>query len=80
MFLHKSQRAEGFFNKFKRREGVMGKSALSPSSSRRKKQGRGKIGAAALGGAWPAAPGPRRRLGVGEIGQGGAGDRFPPLI
>ena len=39
-----------------------------------------KIGAAALGGAWPAAPGPRRRLGVVEIGQGGAGDRFPPLI
>ena len=40
MFLHKSQRAEGFFNKFKRREGVMGKSALSSSSPRAEEQGR----------------------------------------
>jgi len=80
LFLHKCQRVEGFFNEYKRMEGFKGKTpCLRPPHAARNRGG-GKIGAAALGGAWPATPGPRRRLEVGEIGRGGAGDRFPPSI
>ena len=66
MFLHKSQRVEGFFNKYNRTEGVMGKSALSPSFPRAEEQGRG---TALTGGGQSGRPshgGGRERAGKGE--------------
>ena len=72
MFLHKSQRVEGFSNKYNRREGVMGQSALSPSSPHIEEQGRGRRSPAAANPAVQGHGGGRERGGKEE---GGAGAR-----
>ena len=56
--------------------GFKGKTpCLRPPHAARNRGG-GKIGAAALGGAWPATPRPRRRL---EVGGNRAGRRWGPI-
>ena len=67
MFLHKCQRVEGFFNKYNRREGVMGKSALSPSSLALRNRGGRRTPPAALG-LWPEGSRAAGVMGKREVG------------
>ena len=60
--LGKNNIERGLLIKYRRRDGVLGKSALSSSSLPRPKQGRGRQGA---GGSDSRRPGARRRAGLG---------------